>query len=187
MSKHLALLTWLARALTTRHLRPAITGRRHLMLLALVGFGSWFELDRAGAPTTPWQRATVSDLPAIHDAILWRVGAADCEKWNGHHHGKLPRVVPIRTRSGLVHDLGTQVKLKVSLIAHKGLMSKIFAYLPSLGGRPFKVRMSQEFACSPSKFLAYLIKPMSPCLHHMTYIIKQKYLLTKAFKDHQPY
>ncbi|GMN74464.1 hypothetical protein TIFTF001_053159 [Ficus carica] len=35
--------------------------------------------------------------------------------WNGHRHGfwkissKLPRVVPIRARSGLVHDLGTQV------------------------------------------------------------------------------
>ncbi|GMN28336.1 hypothetical protein TIFTF001_044228, partial [Ficus carica] len=41
---------------------------------------------RAGAPTTPWQRATVSDLPAILDAILWRVGAADCEMWNGHRH-----------------------------------------------------------------------------------------------------
>ncbi|GMN51464.1 hypothetical protein TIFTF001_020612 [Ficus carica] len=73
------------------------------------------------APTTPWQRTTVSDLPAILDAILWRVGAADCEKWNGHHHGfwkiekfqvcmasTLPRVVPIRARSDLVHDLGTQ-------------------------------------------------------------------------------
>ncbi|GMN67725.1 hypothetical protein TIFTF001_036781 [Ficus carica] len=64
----------------------------------------------------------VSDLPAILDAILWRVGAADCEMWNGHRHGfwkiekfqvcmasKLPRVVPIRAKSGLVHDLGTQV------------------------------------------------------------------------------
>ncbi|GMN22533.1 hypothetical protein TIFTF001_040285 [Ficus carica] len=64
----------------------------------------------------------VSDLPAILDAILWRVGTADCEMWNGHRHGfwkiekfqvcmasKLPRVVPIRARSGLVHDLGTQV------------------------------------------------------------------------------
>ncbi|GMN66551.1 hypothetical protein TIFTF001_035618 [Ficus carica] len=80
---------------------------------------SW---TRLAAPTTPWLRATVSDLPAILDAILWRVGAADCEKWNGHHHGfwkiekfqvcmasKLPLVVPIRARSGLVHDLGTQV------------------------------------------------------------------------------
>ncbi|GMN20993.1 hypothetical protein TIFTF001_043216 [Ficus carica] len=63
------------------------------------------------APTTPWQRATVIDLPAILDAILWRVGAVDCEMWNGHHHGyvcmasKLPHVVPIRARSGLVHDL----------------------------------------------------------------------------------
>ena len=28
------------------------------------------------------------------------------------------------------------------------------------------VRMSQEFACSPSKSLAYLIKPTSPYLHH---------------------
>ncbi|GMN21297.1 hypothetical protein TIFTF001_048860 [Ficus carica] len=56
----------------------------------------------------------VSNLTAVLDAILWRVGAADCEMWNGHHHGfwkiasKLPRVVPIRARSGLVHDLGTQ-------------------------------------------------------------------------------
>ncbi|GMN30531.1 hypothetical protein TIFTF001_046430 [Ficus carica] len=73
---------------------------------------SWTGL---AAPTTPWQRTTVSDLLAILDAILWRVGTADCEMWNGHHHGyvsmasKLPRVVPIRARSGLVHDLGTQV------------------------------------------------------------------------------
>ncbi|GMN29728.1 hypothetical protein TIFTF001_049562 [Ficus carica] len=73
---------------------------------------SW---TRLAAPTTPWQRATVSDLLAILDAILWRVGAADCEMWNGHHHGfwkiasKLPCIVPIRARSGLVHDLGTQV------------------------------------------------------------------------------
>ncbi|GMN30981.1 hypothetical protein TIFTF001_050707 [Ficus carica] len=66
---------------------------------------SWTGL---AAPTTPWQRTTVSDLLAILDAILWRVGAADCEMWNGHHHGKLPCVVPIRARSGLVHDLGTQ-------------------------------------------------------------------------------
>ncbi|GMN57675.1 hypothetical protein TIFTF001_026788 [Ficus carica] len=29
----------------------------------------------------------VSDLPTILDAILWRVGAADCEMWNGHRHG----------------------------------------------------------------------------------------------------
>ncbi|GMN65402.1 hypothetical protein TIFTF001_034468 [Ficus carica] len=29
----------------------------------------------------------VSDLPAILDTILWRVGAADCEMWNGHQHG----------------------------------------------------------------------------------------------------
>ncbi|GMN34362.1 hypothetical protein TIFTF001_042051 [Ficus carica] len=67
---------------------------------------SW---TRLVAPTTPWQRATVSDLPAILDAILWRVGAADCEMWNGHRHGKLPRVLPIRARSGLVHDFGTQI------------------------------------------------------------------------------
>ncbi|GMN61670.1 hypothetical protein TIFTF001_030770 [Ficus carica] len=57
----------------------------------------------------------VSDLLAILDAILWRVGAAYCEMWNGHHHGyvcmasKLPRVVPIRVRLGLVYDLGTQM------------------------------------------------------------------------------
>ncbi|GMN58710.1 hypothetical protein TIFTF001_027813 [Ficus carica] len=30
-------------------------------------------------PTTPWLCTMVSDLPAILDAILWRVGAADCE------------------------------------------------------------------------------------------------------------
>ena len=36
------------------------------------------------------------------------------------------------------------MKLKVSLIAHKGLMSKIFAHQSSLGGRPFMMRMSQE-------------------------------------------
>ncbi|GMN64963.1 hypothetical protein TIFTF001_034037 [Ficus carica] len=29
----------------------------------------------------------VSNLTAVLDAILWRVGAADCEMWNGHRHG----------------------------------------------------------------------------------------------------
>ncbi|GMN59967.1 hypothetical protein TIFTF001_029055 [Ficus carica] len=58
----------------------------------------------------------VSDLPAILDAILWRVGSADYEMWNGHRHGKLPRIVPIRARSGLVHDLGTQVTAHVYVV-----------------------------------------------------------------------
>ncbi|GMN31723.1 hypothetical protein TIFTF001_044621 [Ficus carica] len=39
---------------------------------------SWTGL---AAPTTPWQRTTVSDLPAILDAILWRVVAADCKSF----------------------------------------------------------------------------------------------------------
>ncbi|GMN72610.1 hypothetical protein TIFTF001_052880 [Ficus carica] len=29
-------------------------------------------------PTTPWLCTTVSNLPAILDARLWRDGAADC-------------------------------------------------------------------------------------------------------------
>ncbi|GMN68967.1 hypothetical protein TIFTF001_038017 [Ficus carica] len=40
----------------------------------------------------------VSNLPAISDAILWRAGAADCEI-------KLPLVVPIHIKSGLVYNL----------------------------------------------------------------------------------
>nr|GMN34320.1 hypothetical protein TIFTF001_042026 [Ficus carica]GMN34390.1 hypothetical protein TIFTF001_042043 [Ficus carica] len=57
---------------------------------------SW---TRLVAPTTPWQRATVSDLPAILDAILWRVGAADCEMWNGHRHGAISPVFPTLRKS----------------------------------------------------------------------------------------
>ncbi|GMN30749.1 hypothetical protein TIFTF001_049634 [Ficus carica] len=30
---------------------------------------------------------TVSNLPAILDARLWRDGVADCEMWDGHRHG----------------------------------------------------------------------------------------------------
>ncbi|GMN68641.1 hypothetical protein TIFTF001_037694 [Ficus carica] len=55
----------------------------------------------------------VSNLMAVLNAILWRIGAADCEIMNVKVYvcmaSKLPRVVPIRARSGLVHDLGTQV------------------------------------------------------------------------------
>ncbi|GMN20118.1 hypothetical protein TIFTF001_050989 [Ficus carica] len=29
----------------------------------------------------------VSYLPAIPDTRLWKDGAADCEMWDGHHHG----------------------------------------------------------------------------------------------------
>ncbi|GMN45410.1 hypothetical protein TIFTF001_014588 [Ficus carica] len=45
---------------------------------------SWIGL---ATPTTPWLRATVSNLSAIFDAILWKAGAADCEMWDGHRHG----------------------------------------------------------------------------------------------------
>ncbi|GMN65586.1 hypothetical protein TIFTF001_034654 [Ficus carica] len=59
------------------------------------------------APITPWLHATVSNLPAISNVLLWKAGAADCEMWDGHRHGKsfmyygnkLPCVVPIRIRS----------------------------------------------------------------------------------------
>ncbi|GMN26302.1 hypothetical protein TIFTF001_043980 [Ficus carica] len=70
-------------------------------------FGPWLELDRIGCPnhsmlnglvhglswiglaasTTPWLFATVSNLPAMLDARLWRDGAADCKIWVGHCHG----------------------------------------------------------------------------------------------------
>ncbi|GMN66438.1 hypothetical protein TIFTF001_035501 [Ficus carica] len=36
--------------------------------------------------TIPWLCTTVSNLPAISDAILWKAGAADCEMWDGHRH-----------------------------------------------------------------------------------------------------
>ncbi|GMN70167.1 hypothetical protein TIFTF001_039213 [Ficus carica] len=29
----------------------------------------------------------VSYLPAMPDTRLWKDGAADCEMWDGHHHG----------------------------------------------------------------------------------------------------
>ncbi|GMN64984.1 hypothetical protein TIFTF001_034040 [Ficus carica] len=80
---------------------------------------------------------SVSNLTAVLDAILWRVGAADCEMWNGHHHGfwkknsKLPRVVPIRARSGLVHDLGTQMKRTARLCWHSEEWRK--SYVSSIG------------------------------------------------------
>ncbi|GMN66654.1 hypothetical protein TIFTF001_035721 [Ficus carica] len=37
--------------------------------------------------TIPWLCTTVSNMPAISDAILWKTGAADCEMWDGHCHG----------------------------------------------------------------------------------------------------
>ncbi|GMN66552.1 hypothetical protein TIFTF001_035612 [Ficus carica] len=46
---------------------------------------SWFDLVWIGRLQP--LHGYVSDLPAILDAILWGVGAADCEMWNGHHHG----------------------------------------------------------------------------------------------------
>ncbi|GMN71040.1 hypothetical protein TIFTF001_054031 [Ficus carica] len=36
--------------------------------------------------TIAWLCTTVSNLPAISDAILWKAGAADCEMWDGHRH-----------------------------------------------------------------------------------------------------
>ncbi|GMN56908.1 hypothetical protein TIFTF001_026021 [Ficus carica] len=45
---------------------------------------SWIGL---ATPTTPWLCATVSNLPAIFDSILWKAGAADCEMWDGYRHG----------------------------------------------------------------------------------------------------
>ncbi|GMN65274.1 hypothetical protein TIFTF001_034338 [Ficus carica] len=44
---------------------------------------SWTGL---AAPTTPWLRATVSNLLDMLDARLWRYGIADCEIWVGHRH-----------------------------------------------------------------------------------------------------
>ncbi|GMN69804.1 hypothetical protein TIFTF001_038848 [Ficus carica] len=40
--------------------------------------GFWFN---------PWLHATVSNLPDMLDARLWRDGTADCEIWIGHRHG----------------------------------------------------------------------------------------------------
>ncbi|GMN49656.1 hypothetical protein TIFTF001_018828 [Ficus carica] len=71
-------------------------------------------------PTTPWLCTTVSNLPAILDARLWKDGTATVkcgmdtatEKFQVCMTSKLPRVVPTRTRSGLVHDLGTRSALR---------------------------------------------------------------------------
>ncbi|GMN69390.1 hypothetical protein TIFTF001_038439 [Ficus carica] len=54
------------------------------MLNGLVHGLSWIGL---AASTIPWLHATVSSLPAILDARLWRDGAADCEMWDEHCHG----------------------------------------------------------------------------------------------------
>ncbi|GMN58489.1 hypothetical protein TIFTF001_027581 [Ficus carica] len=54
------------------------------MLNDLVHGLNWIGL---AASTTPWLCATVSNLPVILDARLWRDGAADCEMWDGHRHG----------------------------------------------------------------------------------------------------
>ncbi|GMN66056.1 hypothetical protein TIFTF001_035130 [Ficus carica] len=72
---------------------------------------SWFDLVLDWPPpTTPWLCTTVSDLPAILDAILLRVGAADCEIFK--YVWQASCLVLYRSaRSGLVYDLGTQVAL----------------------------------------------------------------------------
>ncbi|GMN41670.1 hypothetical protein TIFTF001_010900 [Ficus carica] len=46
------------------------------MLNDLVHGLSWIRL---AAPITPWLHATVSNLPAMLDARLWRDDTADCE------------------------------------------------------------------------------------------------------------
>ncbi|GMN75277.1 hypothetical protein TIFTF001_056506, partial [Ficus carica] len=59
--------------------------------------------------TIPWLCTTVNNLPAISDAIPWKAGAADCEMMNDKVYvcmaSKLPHVVPIRIKSGLVYNL----------------------------------------------------------------------------------
>ncbi|GMN57683.1 hypothetical protein TIFTF001_026781 [Ficus carica] len=60
---------------------------------------SWTGL---AAPTTPWQRTTVSDLPAILDAILWRVGAADWPELRGRQPGLLEYLPQYGSGSGLI-------------------------------------------------------------------------------------
>ncbi|GMN61628.1 hypothetical protein TIFTF001_030719 [Ficus carica] len=54
------------------------------MLNGLVYGLSWIGL---AAPITPWLRATVSNLPAMLDARLWRDDTTDYEIWVGYRHG----------------------------------------------------------------------------------------------------
>ncbi|GMN58733.1 hypothetical protein TIFTF001_027831 [Ficus carica] len=56
----------------------------HSMLNGLVQGLSWIGLATS---TIPWLHATVSNLPAILDARLWRDDVTDCEMWDGHRHG----------------------------------------------------------------------------------------------------
>ncbi|GMN26333.1 hypothetical protein TIFTF001_046049 [Ficus carica] len=53
------------------------------MLNDLVHGLKWIGL---AATTTPWLCATVSNLPAMLDARLWKDGTADCEIWVRHRH-----------------------------------------------------------------------------------------------------
>ncbi|GMN27827.1 hypothetical protein TIFTF001_001813 [Ficus carica] len=66
--------------------------------------------NREGYPSY-WtgSKPKVSNLPAISDAILWRAGAANCEIMNDKVYvcmaSKLPLVIPIHIKSGLVYNL----------------------------------------------------------------------------------
>ncbi|GMN18816.1 hypothetical protein TIFTF001_046853 [Ficus carica] len=44
---------------------------------------SWIEL---AAPTTPWQRTTVSDLSAIFDARRWSTAWLFVKCWDGNRY-----------------------------------------------------------------------------------------------------
>ncbi|GMN65598.1 hypothetical protein TIFTF001_034658 [Ficus carica] len=43
--------------------------------------------EQAFTLVRPCDASKVSYLPAIPDTRLWKDGAADCEMWDGHHHG----------------------------------------------------------------------------------------------------
>ncbi|GMN45128.1 hypothetical protein TIFTF001_014323 [Ficus carica] len=62
------------------------------MLNGLVHGLSWIRL---ASLTTPWLCATVSNLPDMLDARLWRDGIADCEIWVGHRHGFWKYVISV--------------------------------------------------------------------------------------------
>ncbi|GMN27735.1 hypothetical protein TIFTF001_041071 [Ficus carica] len=57
------------------------------MLYVMLCYGTlWHVMNGLPPSTIPWLCTTVSNLPAISDAILWKAGAADCEMWDGHRH-----------------------------------------------------------------------------------------------------
>ncbi|GMN19636.1 hypothetical protein TIFTF001_039858 [Ficus carica] len=59
----------------------------HSMLYVTLCYGMlWHVMNGLPPSTIPWLCTTVSNLPAISDAILWKAGATDCEMWDGHRH-----------------------------------------------------------------------------------------------------